>query len=75
MQDDKPFVLRAYAKQELALMYFPDAMPHVAVNRLGSWIKRNKLLTAALRRLHYNKYSKYFTTREVSKIIYYLGPP
>ena len=36
------FVVRAYAKSELAMVYFPSAItPHAAVNMLMTWIKRD----------------------------------
>ena len=38
----KEFVVRAYAKSELAMVYFPSAItPHAAVNMLMTWIKRD----------------------------------
>ena len=33
--------LRSYTKQELALLYFPDATPAVASAHLMRWIQRN----------------------------------
>ena len=32
--------IKSYPKSELALLYFPDEEPHVALNRLNSWVKR-----------------------------------
>ena len=69
------FSIRVYAKQELAMLYFPDATPHAAVNRLGRWISRNRGLQSAFRRLHTHKAAKFYTSAEVSKIVQYLGPP
>ena len=34
------FIIRAYTKKELALMYFPDSSPRTAVSHLMSWIRR-----------------------------------
>jgi hypothetical protein len=31
---------RSYGKSELAMLYFPDSNPHVALNRLNAWIRR-----------------------------------
>ena len=42
------FKIRPYTKKELALFYFPTADPHVAVNRLMSWVNRCKPLHKAL---------------------------
>lgn len=42
------FKIQPYTKKELALFYFPTADPHVAVNRLMSWVNRCKPLHKAL---------------------------
>ena len=39
---------KSYGKSELAMMYFPDSNPHVALNRLNSWIRRCPPLADAL---------------------------
>ena len=46
--NQKEFTIRSYPKSELALLYFPDATPHVALNRLNSWIRRCPPLVDAL---------------------------
>ena len=38
--NQKEFFVRSYPKSELAMLYFPDATPHVALNRLNAWIRR-----------------------------------
>lgn len=43
------FKIQPYTKKELALFYFPTADPHVAVNRLMSWVNRCKPLQAIRR--------------------------
>lgn len=70
------FVIRAYGKQELAMLYFPNVKdPHVAVNRLTGWIKRCKALSHSLEAIGYNRFAKIFTPREVGLIVEYLGEP
>ena len=32
------FKIKSYSKAELAMLYFPDSDPHVAVNHLMRWI-------------------------------------
>ena len=32
--------IKSYPKSELAMLYFPDSQPRVAVNHLNEWIKR-----------------------------------
>ena len=56
--------IRCYSKQELAMLYFPDAAPHVAVNRLTGWIRRCRPLDAALQQCSRGKCGrcgKYFS--------------
>ena len=48
--------IRCYSKQELAMLYFPDAAPHVAVNRLTSWIRRCRPLDEAMQQCSLGKY-------------------
>ena len=37
--NQKEFFVRSYPKSELAMLYFADATPHVALNRLNAWIR------------------------------------
>ena len=70
------FIIRAYTKKELAQMYFPTAStPHAAVNHLMEWIKRCSKLYESLVGIGYMKNAKFFTPREVSLIVEYLGEP
>lgn len=72
----KNFKIKAYGKSDLALQYFPDAASaHTAVNHLMSWIRRNPELIDGLVKLGYRKSAKYFTPKEVSMIVEYLGEP
>ena len=69
------FTIQPYTKKELALLYFPTATPHVAVNRLMSWISRCKPLHDALLDQGYRKTTKWLSPREVKLITEYLGEP
>ena len=70
------FRIHSYTKKELARLYFPSVeTPHVAVNRLMSWINRCHPLLAALNAQGYRKTSKWFSPSEVRLIIEYLGEP
>lgn len=70
------FTIRPYTKKELALLYFPSVSdPHVAVNRLMSWINRCHPLLTALQSVGYRKSAKWFAPREVRLIIEHLGAP
>lgn len=69
------FRIRAYTKKELALMYFPDSLPHTAVNRFMGWVKRNKVLCEQLQSMGYEQTCKTFTPRQVRAIVDVLGEP
>ncbi len=67
--------IRNYTKKELALLYFPDASPHTAVNRLMRWITRCTPLMEALRAAHYRDTERSFTPKQVECIVRFLGEP
>ena len=69
------FIIRAYTKKELALMYFPDSAPRTAVNHLMSWIRRCTSLWQQLQQTDYSTTSKIFTPRQVRAIVEQLGEP
>lgn len=69
------FKIRSYSKKELALMFFPDSTPRVAVNHLMSLIRRNDMLWDELQKTGYKNTSKVFTPRQVQTILEWLGPP
>ncbi|MCR5037783.1 MAG: DUF4248 domain-containing protein [Bacteroidales bacterium] len=69
------FIIRAYTKKELALLYFPDSMPRTAVNHLMSWIRNCKQLWQQLQATGYCATSKAFTPRQVKAIVDQLGEP
>ena len=68
-------IIKSYPKSELALLYFPDSDPHVALNRLNSWIKRCQPLTNALAGCYQSKKAKYFNPKAVRLIVEFLGEP
>ena len=72
---DCEFVIRAYSKKDLALMYFPDSYPRTAVNHLMSWIRRCTQLWEQLQEMGYSTTSKGFTPRQVKAIVEQLGEP
>ena len=69
------FIIRAYTKKELALLYFPDSLPRTAVNHLMAWIRNCKHLWAELQTMGYQPTSKGFTPRQVKAIVEQLGEP
>ena len=69
------FIIRAYTKKELALMYFPDSAPRTAVNHLMAWIRRCTSLWQQLQQMDYSINSKTLTPRQVKAIVEHLGEP
>ena len=67
--------IKTYGKSELALMYFPNSTPHVALNRLNAWIRHCAPLADALATCSHSPHAKYFSPKSVSLIIDYLGEP
>ena len=73
--DDSRFIPKSYPKSELALLYFPDSTPHVALNHLSQWIKRCPELVEDLARCHQSRFAKYYSKESVKLITRYLGEP
>lgn len=67
--------IKSYPKSELALLYFPNSHPRVAVNHLNEWIKCCKPLKAALEDCHQSRYAKFWSAKAVGLIVDYLGEP
>ena len=67
--------IQSYPKSELALMYFPDSEPHVALNHLNSWIRRCQPLVDALAGCYQSRFAKYYSAQAVRLIMEYLGEP
>ena len=69
------FTIKTYAKSELALLYFPNSAPHVALNRLNSWIRRCQPLRESLDACYQPRHAKFFSAQAVRHIVEYLGEP
>lgn len=67
--------LHAYTKSELARLYFPGSVVHVATNRLSRWIARNEELQEALLATGYQPRNRCLTARQVQLIVHFLGEP
>ncbi len=66
---------RRYTKQELALLYFPDATPAVASAHLRRWIVACKPLYEKLVETGYTRWTKEFNPVQVEYVFFYLGEP
>ena len=75
MESIDNFVIRAYTKKELALLYFPCSTPGTAVKHLGAMIRRCDMLWDELQGMGYYSRRKTFTPREVRAIVDWLGAP
>ena len=69
------FTIRAFSKKELALRFFPDSTPRVAVNHLMALIHRNDMLCDELLSTGYKTTNKVFTPRQVQAIVEWIGAP
>lgn len=71
------FKIKAYGKSELALLYFPESDPHVALNHLNSWIKHCRPLRNALDKAgcQQSNRAKFYSPKAVGLIVEYLGEP
>ena len=74
-EDLRPFHVRTYTKEELAMLYNPTYCVSNAISPLAAWIRLNKPLKAELAAVGYNRYRRSFTPREVSLLVKYLGEP
>ena len=69
------FKIKSYSKAELAMLYFPDSDPHVAVNHLMRWVYKCKPLMDDLNKTGYSKQAKYLLAQQVRTIVEHLGEP
>lgn len=74
-EEDAPFSLRVYRKNELARLYFPQADKKGALQGLSRWIKHCAELEKALEASGYDKNRKFFLKPEVELIVKFLGEP
>ena len=69
------FKIKCYSKAELAMLYFPDSDPHVAVNHLMRWVYKCKPLMDKLNKTGYSKQAKYLLAQQVRIVVEHLGEP
>jgi len=69
MKDEK-FVIRAYGKSELAMLYLPHHSKSTALKLLKTWLAVNPRLKNIAR----NK-SKFYTPKQVKMMVEELGEP
>jgi len=68
--------IKRYRKNELALLYFPQASePKVALNHLRSWINGCPELVEELKRVKLLRTRNEYNEEEVRLILHYIGQP
>lgn len=73
--EDQPFIVRSYAKIELALLYCPGREPATALQSFYRWIHKCTPLHTELQECGYDKHRHSFLKREVAIIRKHLGEP
>lgn len=73
--EEKPFIIRAYDKAELAGLYSPGRTAAAALQTLYRWMQRNAPLKEELQEAGYNKFRHSFLKHEVAIIVKHLGEP
>ncbi|MBR5351627.1 MAG: DUF4248 domain-containing protein [Prevotella sp.] len=74
MKNDE-FVIRAYGRSELALLYSPDISAMAAYKRLCRWIAHYPGLQEQLERVGHSSHSRQYTPMQVKLIVEALGEP
>jgi hypothetical protein len=67
---DETFIIRAYGKSELAMMYFPDLSKETAIRKLRLWLSVNPRLRKLI-----SKKLRSYTPKQVRLIVEELGEP
>lgn len=69
------FYFPSVKKGDLAVLYFPESAPRVAVRHLMRWINGCPPLLKELSATGYRASQKIFTSRQTALIHYHLGSP
>ena len=67
---DEKFIIRAYGKSELAMLYLPNHTKETAMKLFRTWLKFNPRLRHIV-----NRNTKYYTPKDVKKIVGEVGEP
>lgn len=69
MKDEK-FIIRAYGKSELAMLYFPKHSTDAAMRNFRLWLETNPRLRSIRRQKGH-----FYTPKQVKKIVEEVGEP
>ena len=75
MKNTNEFIIKAYGRMELAMMYAPEIAPSSAYRKLCRWIDRCPGLKQKLKRIGYSPLTRQFTPLQVKMIVEHLGEP
>ena len=67
---NEKFIIRAYGKSELAMIYFPNNSKETAIKLFRTWLKVNPRLRHIVSRK-----KRYYTPKEVKMIVGEVGEP
>ena len=70
------FTIKSYWLAELAMLYRPRSSQRSATRTLRNWIKKNKELSAELKKMKYDeRRTRLLTPNQVCTIVQFLGEP
>lgn len=75
MKEEYKFIVRTYAKSDLAHLYCPEVPLNSALRIFKSWINQNLELSEKLTQTGYKSRNRYFCPKQVEIIRDYLGEP
>ena len=70
MRQDEPFVIKAYYKADLAMLYGPELSKDAAMKRLRNWLRANPRLRPLLQ-----VKGQTYTPKQVAAIVDEIGEP
>ena len=70
MKEEEKFVIKAYSKSELAMLYFPKDSTNAAMKKFRKWL----ILNPRLRKM-VGKKTNWFTPKQVQNIVNEVGEP
>ena len=68
--NEEKFIIRAYAKSELAMLYLPKHSPTTALKLFKTWLEVNPRLRHLVKRSKH-----YYTPKQVAQIVREVGEP
>ena len=70
MKEEEKFVVRAYGKSELAMIYFPKDSEETAKKKFRNWLRINPRLKGLI-----DRSTRCYTPKQVRRIVEEVGEP